>query len=220
MGVSSPARVCYDDAMYAGCRCPRCGDALLEAAKREGCDLLACRRCGGGFVGAAVGLRLLAVLEPDVSPVREGAAASPCPVCRADMRVVLASAADVGVDVCARHGVWFDGDDLEAVARAAARMLGKPVPKAVEAFAEHARAPRSVHSGAPAETPSWSSEPTRGGRGAPRRWQTFGDPGSPVEIAKDVGACVADPVGVAVDAVLLPVEITFDVLDGVMGWFH
>ena len=96
--------------MFAGCRCPRCADSVLVVRTLEDRKVLACKTCAGAFVGAELGLRLLAVLNPDVPPVRDGIPSPSCPVCRKDMRRVVAG--PIEVETCKTHGVWFDAGDL------------------------------------------------------------------------------------------------------------
>jgi len=88
--------------------------------------VLACSTCGGAFVGAKTGLRLLAVLEAEVG---EPNAARSCPVCRRAMRTV--TAAQVEVEVCKAHGLWCDAGELPRLVRAVADAVGKPVPAQV-----------------------------------------------------------------------------------------
>lgn len=40
----------------------------------------------------------------------------PCPVCREPMHVEKKQ--DVEVDVCSRHGIWLDKDELDGIGRA------------------------------------------------------------------------------------------------------
>lgn len=118
--------------MFAGCRCPRCADSILVVRELEGRKLLACKTCAGVFVNAELGLRLLAVLDPDVPPVRDGIPSPACPVCRQGMRRVVAG--PIEVEACKTHGVWFDAGDLPQLVRAASEALGKEVPSALDAL--------------------------------------------------------------------------------------
>ncbi len=89
----------------------------------EGRKVLVCQSCSGAFVGAELGLRLLAVLEADV---RDPNPSRLCSVCRRAMRSVVA--ADVEVEVCKAHGLWCDAGELPALVRAVANAVGKPIP--------------------------------------------------------------------------------------------
>lgn len=220
--------------MYAGCRCPRCADAVLEGRTIEGCDVLACRRCGGAFVGAGVGLRLLAVLEPDVPPHDQEIPRSPCPVCRQSMKLVLATKAHVDVDTCAKHGVWFDAGDLLPVMRAVAQALGKSVPTVAGSLEAHASTsrPPSDGPGAPPSpsTPRFNPTPTGSvlGSGSPPRSTTgpvrsaataVGDVATGVDdvtggVISSTARTVGDVAEVAVDIVALPFELTFLAVGG------
>lgn len=96
--------------MLAGCRCPRCSDATLAVATVEGREILECTDCEGTFVGARLGLRLLATLQADVLPTNPAAPSPACPVCRRNMRRVVAGA--VESETCKAHGVWIDAGGL------------------------------------------------------------------------------------------------------------
>lgn len=173
--------------VFAGCRCPRCADATLAVASIEGRKALGCPHCSGAFVGAELGLRLLAVLAPDVPPPRVGHHSPACPVCRKGMRRVVAT--KIEVETCKVHGVWFDAGDLRQLVHAVAEALGKPVPTIVEAQGAKPRpsqaTPPELNHSAPSGRP----------RAAP----------SDIEVAIDVTAA-------AVDAVLSPVEAVADVV--------
>lgn len=210
--------------MFAGCRCPRCPEAVLVATKREGHELLACRHCGGAFVSANVGLRLMAVLKPDVPPAHAHGPRSPCPVCRKVMRLVLASRAGVEVDVCATHGVWFDGDDLAAVLQAVAHALGKPVPRALDSLEQHARGRRE----SPADpSPPAPPPPQASTREQPSPIRARRSPDVPVvpaapyqrdglDTALDAADLVLRPVGVAVEVAMIPVTLTVGVVEALV----
>lgn len=205
--------------MFAGCRCPRCPEAILEGRTIEGCEVLACRRCGGAFVSAGVGLRLLAVLEPDVPPRDDDAPRAPCPVCRQTMKLVKATKAMTHVDTCARHGVWFDGGDLVPVMRAVATTLGKPVPKVASTLGQHASAARPSSTATQSTTPT--SKPVAGRSRVPGR-----TPSGPLRDiatgANDVtggaiaatGHVVGEVADIALGVAVLPFEVTFAVVGG------
>ncbi|MGH1343674.1 MAG: zf-TFIIB domain-containing protein [Nannocystales bacterium] len=173
--------------MFAGCRCPRCSNSTLAVATIEGRKALGCPHCSGAFVGADLGLRLLAVLSPDVPPARVGIPSPPCPVCRKGMRRVVAAGQDV--ETCKVHGVWFDAGDLRQLVEAVAVALGKPIPAVVETLEAKQKSP-------PAATPEHNLSAPSGRRAS--------EP-SDLEIAGGI-------VGEAIDTVLEPVEAVADVV--------
>lgn len=105
-----------------GVSCPRCEDELVGV--RVGEDFVGeCLRCTGLFVAHEVleritrrteeraGIRLRpaapAANVPETRPYLE------CPRCSAHMgRKQFGARSGIVVDVCARHGVWFDRDEL------------------------------------------------------------------------------------------------------------
>ena len=105
--------------------CPACGRELTAFAGGPG-RLYDCPACGGQFVeqallrellerreiyGSAVPRRPLAP-RGELAPVRY----LPCPACEALMnRTHFGGTSGVVVDVCARHGVWFDAGELPRV---------------------------------------------------------------------------------------------------------
>lgn len=94
-------------------RCPRCAVELVDARSAR-----ACPQCRGLWLREAVlSEMVIAMLPPGAAfgrlqfadvPQRDRIA---CPSCGQAME--LASLADVIVDRCAAHGVWFDTDELE-----------------------------------------------------------------------------------------------------------
>ncbi len=103
--------------------------APLEAMKEPAGTLLACRKCGGQFVEHALLRSLLEQYEttglafPD-APYHKPAAKSalervhyrPCVVCQQMMnRKNFGTVSGVIVDVCAKHGTWFDAGELPQV---------------------------------------------------------------------------------------------------------
>ena len=187
--------------MFAGCRCPREPDRVLQATKIDGRDVLGCRRCGGVFVDATLGLRLLAVLDPDVPPHDEDSTHPPCPVCRADMKRVRPAKVGVDVDVCHRHGVWLDASDLALVLRAAAKALGKPVPSAIETLdRERAEAVATAITPTPAD--DWSTLQTGHEAPTPNK-----PPPRPSSYSRG-SAYGYGPVDLAIGIVALPIEVS------------
>ena len=110
-----------------GSQCSDC-QSPLEAIREPTGSLLHCRKCGGQFVEHALLRSLLEVHEqtgqafPD-APYQRPAKASiervryrPCAVCQQRMnRKNFGGASGVIVDVCAKHGTWFDAGELPQV---------------------------------------------------------------------------------------------------------
>jgi len=200
--------------------------------------VLACRGCGGVFVGVELGLRLLAVLRADVPPLDEDDPHVSCPVCRAAMRSALPQGVDVRVEVCRHHGVWFIDDDLVIVTRAVAKALGKPVPEVVASLDAQRVAPRPAESSTPpaqdaSPTSARTSSPTTPEHSGPRRpasGTTFGEGvlgrsasrptahqgvlAHATETTLDVVDVGVSAVGTAVEIVALPVELSLAIVGG------
>jgi Zn-finger nucleic acid-binding protein len=108
-------------------QCSDCRGRLELIAEPAG-SLLNCRKCGGQFVEHALLRSLLERQEqtgqafPD-APYQRPPKASlervqyrPCSVCEQRMnRKNFGGASGVIVDVCARHGTWFDAGELPQV---------------------------------------------------------------------------------------------------------
>jgi Zn-finger nucleic acid-binding protein len=136
--------VCFHMSAPDAMHCAGCGRALgLEPIARDGtlpcpdchtpmsaldCGpgaVLDCGKCGGQFVEVAALRDLLERRTLDAGVVRPPssarAVAAPvryvaCPVCRALMnRRNFGGASGVIVDVCAKHGTWFDRGELPRV---------------------------------------------------------------------------------------------------------
>lgn len=79
--------------------------------------LSGCSRCGGLWVGAGPtpgNLEVVAATLESFAQARpSGVPAVLCPECRAN--AVRASFEGVDLDVCTRHGVWFDRDEVAKV---------------------------------------------------------------------------------------------------------
>ena len=108
-------------------QCCDCRSPLQLIAEPAG-SLLNCRKCGGQFVEHALLRHLLERQEqlglafPDAPYQRPQKAAlervqyRPCSVCDQRMnRKNFGGASGVIVDVCARHGTWFDAGELPQV---------------------------------------------------------------------------------------------------------
>ena len=111
------------DAHCSDCHAP------LEAIAEATGTLLNCRKCGGQFVEHALLRALLEQHEltgevfadaPYQRPTLQASALRvhyrPCSVCQQMMnRKNFGGASGVIVDVCARHGTWFDAGELPQV---------------------------------------------------------------------------------------------------------
>lgn len=214
-------------AMFAGCRCPRDPERTLRASKVDGRDVLSCKRCGGVFVDAALGLRLLAVLEPDVPEHDEERPHPQCPVCRTAMKRAVPRIGGIEVDVCHRHGVWLDGSDLSVVAHAAAAKLGRPVPAAVQALDAHdgrgatSPAQSQPQSQSQSQSPSTGDDWTSLRTHAPKTGSTPATRSTPSAPSPDtIGGRIVhtslDVIDTAVMAVAIPLELTLEVV-GALG---
>jgi len=120
-------------------QCPRC-PTTLETYTRHGAANAApiaadmCLSCGGLWLDAGevkLAYPALAALEDrrgDVLSVGEmGAGIARCPRC--EMAAIEVPFFDVRLDMCtACHGVWIDGDELEALSHSMDRGDGLPVP--------------------------------------------------------------------------------------------
>ena len=109
-------------------QCSEC-HSQLEAMREPAGTLLACRSCGGQFVEHALLRSLLDQYEttglafPDApyhKPALKAAAPRvhyrPCSVCQQMMnRKNFGGSSGVIVDVCAKHGTWFDTGELPQV---------------------------------------------------------------------------------------------------------
>lgn len=187
--------------VFAGCRCPRCPDATLVKAEVDGRKVLACRHCAGAFVGADLGLRLLAILRPDVPPPRHNMPSPACPVCRQGMRRVLTP--DTEVETCKTHGVWFDAGDLPNVVRAVATALGRPVPEALGQLQRQTTAPPPPSDPAPQQPATAPSPPL------PKR--TLAD--DALDTADILMSAATTPLQVAAEVALFPFRATLATLE-------
>jgi Zn-finger nucleic acid-binding protein len=109
--------------------CPRC-QAAMSAVAIGKTNLRECPRCEGIWADAASLEQIRADREQQAAvlgmatPVPAPQSVEmerqirylPCPVCRTLMnRVNFANCSHVIVDVCARHGTWFDKDELRRI---------------------------------------------------------------------------------------------------------
>ena len=107
--------------------CPRCGFALVPQSVLDA-RLESCPGCDGIFVGRPLiprlldpldlGGEVLATFPPGLpSTAVHGPMYVKCPHCLVVMnRRQFATGAKVVVDICRIHGIWFDADELRAVA--------------------------------------------------------------------------------------------------------
>lgn len=110
-------------------RCPRCRVALGKVVVGA-TPLQECPKCEGIWVDAASLEKICSDRErqADVLGMAASASASeegqleaniryvPCPICNSLMnRVNFARCSHVVVDVCAKHGTWFDKDELRRI---------------------------------------------------------------------------------------------------------
>lgn len=122
--------------------CPRCNTPL--APQQAGrLQMNCCYSCGGLFLDGGAARRVVEVVDPGAMataqqvsqsaqrPVQtEGVA--PCPVCARPLDRMPIPAANVVVDACAQHGVWFDRDELQRVVQAVgpqAAQAQQPMPQ-------------------------------------------------------------------------------------------
>ncbi len=117
-----------ETAANPSCQCPRCR-VPLGAVKVGAASLLECAKCEGLWVDTATFQQICndrdqqaAVLGmPGSQPVPESDHPEavhyiPCPVCKTLMnRVNFAHCSHVIVNVCVKHGTWFDKDELRKI---------------------------------------------------------------------------------------------------------
>ena len=111
--------------------CPRCQRGLRP---RQVADVTIdeCQSCGGVFVpgaliprfleGLDLGGEVMATFPPGTPSNDEGLTYAKCPKCGTYMnRRLFAKRAKVILDVCRKHGMWFDEYELRAIAVFGAR---------------------------------------------------------------------------------------------------
>jgi Zn-finger nucleic acid-binding protein len=103
-------------------QCPRCKLDLIDASVAR-----ACSKCNGLWISAGSVHEMVASMQVPPEPVQlhlESQARTPlaCPTCKEgmDTRVLYG----VEIDLCTRHGIWFDGRELATVLLRAARKPG------------------------------------------------------------------------------------------------
>jgi len=109
-----------------GSACPRCKERELDAFANQDGTLFDCGRCGGQFVAGSV-LATMVRRHQDLSielprsfragnPIKDKVTYIACPFCRDLMlRRNFGRVSGIVVDVCARHGTWFDVGELPRV---------------------------------------------------------------------------------------------------------
>ncbi|HEY2406476.1 MAG TPA: zf-TFIIB domain-containing protein [Polyangiaceae bacterium] len=106
-----------------------CADCRVEVTAYDSPagTLFSCDRCGGQFVQHALFRSLLeepalighaapALTLKPTNPLSERVRYRPCPICKSMMnRKNFGGTSGVVLDVCARHGTWFDPGELPRV---------------------------------------------------------------------------------------------------------
>ncbi len=94
-------------------QCPRCATELIDARAARGCGT-----CGGLWIGVGDVQEMMQQMQTPPEPmqvpfdrvVREQL---PCPSCKDAMETHDLYA--VPVDLCPKHGIWFDAKELALV---------------------------------------------------------------------------------------------------------
>ena len=108
--------------------CPRCRTPL-NVQQAGNLVMNCCYQCGGLFLDGIASKRVVDAVDPNaiatanqVSQHARAAvstdAVAPCPACEKPLDRMPIPAANVTVDVCREHGVWFDRDELQRVVQA------------------------------------------------------------------------------------------------------
>jgi Zn-finger nucleic acid-binding protein len=100
-------------------RCPRCGIDLIDAVVG-----VACAQCQGIWISPAsvAEMAIQMQIPPTVIDLpfeEDPRAAIACPTCREAMQT--RKLFDVQIDVCPKHGIWFDARELALVLLRSAR---------------------------------------------------------------------------------------------------
>jgi Zn-finger nucleic acid-binding protein len=167
--------------------CPGC-QAPLRAFGASSGRLSECTRCGGQFVEHALLGELLErrelyrvvtrVQPPRQNPLDRPVAYLKCPVCQTVMnRNNFGGNSGIVVDVCSRHGVWFDPGELPRILEfVQAGGLERARQRAVEERKERERTDRI----------------SLAGLRAPESPTVRFDPFSTAELAKDLGELLTE----------------------------
>lgn len=107
--------------------CPRCVRVGLFLGEARSLHPRACGQCGGVWLATEEAAR---VLRPLFTPsgLPGGTSRLTCPICAEPMRAWPVGETGVELDSCAAHGTWFDRDELERLAIAAADLRGVARP--------------------------------------------------------------------------------------------
>jgi Zn-finger nucleic acid-binding protein len=115
--------------------CPGCVTVQLHAGEARGLHLHACGQCGGVWLKPDEAARILRPLyTPNGLPGRSSARR--CPDCSQVMTEWTVGATDVLLDSCPHDGTWFDRDEIEQLAHAAASMRDRPAPQFARAASD------------------------------------------------------------------------------------
>lgn len=113
-------------------KCPRCAVELTDARSARGC-----RSCGGLWVEEHVLTEMVLEMVPPGSPARlqlaalqRAETAIACPRC--GDRMEQTEIHEVRIDRCAKHGVWFDREELQHALHRIGRDGIVAAPAAVE----------------------------------------------------------------------------------------
>jgi len=90
--------------------CASCFKPMTAVGKTWRCA------CGAAWVPEAAFVEMVAVMREGTVPIpwhERAGDPRPCPQCQASMRTV--ALADIPLDRCDSHGIWFDGDELQRV---------------------------------------------------------------------------------------------------------
>ncbi len=93
--------------------CPRCGTELIDARAARGCGT-----CGGLWIGVGDVQEMMQQMQTPPEPMQvpfERVMREPlrCPSCRDEMETH--DLYGVPIDVCTKHGIWFDAKELALV---------------------------------------------------------------------------------------------------------
>jgi len=102
--------------------CPRCFNKWAHGNRNEEIEARGCAACQGVWLSPAAARRMIEGPFGALSKlprIAAGNAALRCPTCRKALE--RCRVAEVEIDVCAEHGVWFDHTEVERVHAAARR---------------------------------------------------------------------------------------------------
>lgn len=132
-----------------GGSCPACGASLVASGAANGVEIDACMGCGGIWLDVGELERLTADVasreDGEVVPRRRGGDEEvryrECPRCREVMlRRNFGATSGVIVDECARHGLFLDAGELQAI-EAFLRAQARAMPPAPAAASTSTSAP-------------------------------------------------------------------------------